>query len=47
MLAGTLISIHNIHTLLELMADVRRAIREQRFDTFADDFLRNYESSKD
>ncbi len=47
MLAGTLISIHNIHTLLDLMADTRRAIIEQRFDAFADDFLHNYESNKD
>ncbi len=39
MLAATLLSIHNLHTLLQLARDMRQAILEDRFDAFADDFL--------
>ena len=38
MLASTLLSIHNIHTLLQLMRDIRQAILESRFDKFVQDF---------
>ncbi len=34
MLAATLLSIHNIHTLLSLVREMRTAILEQRFDAF-------------
>lgn len=39
MLAATLLSIHNIHTLLQLSREMRAAILENRFDTFAGEFL--------
>jgi queuine tRNA-ribosyltransferase len=35
MLAATLLSIHNIHTLVQLARDMRQAIIEERFDVFA------------
>jgi queuine tRNA-ribosyltransferase len=43
MLAGTLISIHNIHTLLSLVRDMRQAIIEDEFDTFSKKYLTNFE----
>ncbi len=42
MLAATLLSIHNIHTLLQLARDIRQAILENRFDVFAAEFLTHY-----
>jgi queuine tRNA-ribosyltransferase len=39
MLASTLLSIHNIHTLLQLTTDMRQAIQQGNFDQFADEFL--------
>lgn len=42
MLAGTLLSIHNIHTLLALAQKIRQAILEGCFDKFADHYLSNY-----
>lgn len=39
MLSGTLISIHNLHTLLELMRDLRQAILERRVESFAAQFF--------
>jgi len=42
MLAATLISIHNITTLLRLVEHSRQAILEGRFNTFARSFLENY-----
>ncbi|MDZ4158504.1 MAG: tRNA guanosine(34) transglycosylase Tgt [Anaerolineaceae bacterium] len=41
-LAGTLISIHNLFTLLELMRKVRIAIMKGCFQEFADQYLREY-----
>jgi queuine tRNA-ribosyltransferase len=38
MLAATLLSIHNLHTLIALMADIRQAILEGRFEAFAIEF---------
>jgi queuine tRNA-ribosyltransferase len=35
MLAGTLISIHNLFTLIELVRDARTAIQAGTFDAFA------------
>lgn len=43
MLASTLISIHNIATLLNLVRDARTAIQAGKYDQFADDFLAHYE----
>ena len=42
MLAATLISIHNIHTLVSLVNDAREAIIAGQFDLFADSFLATY-----
>lgn len=42
MLAATLISIHNLFTLEELVRRARQAIIEQRYRSFAEDFLNNY-----
>jgi len=39
MLAATLLSIHNLHTLLQLSRDMRKAIQEGCFDEFARDFF--------
>jgi queuine tRNA-ribosyltransferase len=38
MLSATLLSIHNLHTLLELVRQIRQAIIEDRFDVFAQGF---------
>lgn len=46
MLAATLISIHNLFTLLELVRQSRTAVLNGSFDSFADQFLANYASSK-
>lgn len=43
MLAATLISIHNIQTLVALVTDARNAIITGQFDAFAKDFLENYQ----
>lgn len=43
MLAASLLSIHNISTLLELAQTMRTAIIEKNFDTFAQNFLSYYE----
>ncbi|MFN7035571.1 MAG: tRNA guanosine(34) transglycosylase Tgt [Bellilinea sp.] len=42
MLAATLLSIHNIATLVHLVQDARRAILEGTFEQFADEFLSQY-----
>lgn len=39
MLSATLLSIHNLHTLLQLVRDIRQAIRANRFDVFAQEYL--------
>jgi len=41
-LAHILLSTHNIHFLLTLMDDMRKAIRKGHLREFADDFLRHY-----
>ncbi len=41
-LAATLLSMHNIHTLEELVRQARKAIFEGRYSAFAEDFLANY-----
>jgi queuine tRNA-ribosyltransferase len=42
MLSGTLLSIHNIYTLVHLMQDIRQAITAGDFERFAADFLAAY-----
>jgi queuine tRNA-ribosyltransferase len=39
MLAGTLLSIHNLHTLLKLAGDMRQAIIQGNFESFSQDYL--------
>ncbi len=39
-LSATLLSIHNLHTLVQLTRDMRQAILEERFDKFAKDFFK-------
>jgi queuine tRNA-ribosyltransferase len=46
LLAGTLVSIHNIYMLLQLMRDARQAIMDGTYQDFAADFLDNYALSK-
>ena len=41
MLSATLLSIHNLHTLIQLAGDIRQAILEARFDDFAAQFFEN------
>lgn len=41
-LSGTLLSIHNIHTLITIVRDARKAILAGTYDQFADAFLANY-----
>lgn len=43
MLSATLISIHNLYMLLQLVRDARQAILAGEFDTFAASFLQNYQ----
>jgi queuine tRNA-ribosyltransferase len=44
MLSGTLLSIHNIHTLLALARNLRQAIFDGRFKEFAHDYLSKLEA---
>lgn len=41
MLSATLISIHNINTLLGTVREIRQAIIESRFDRFANEYLKD------
>jgi queuine tRNA-ribosyltransferase len=45
MLSATLLSMHNLHTLLELAREMRRAIVEGRFDAFTDQFFDEIENN--
>ncbi|OGN92025.1 MAG: tRNA guanosine(34) transglycosylase Tgt [Chloroflexi bacterium RBG_13_48_10] len=42
-LGATLLTIHNLNTLLSLMSDIRQAIMQGRFGQFAADFLEHWE----
>jgi queuine tRNA-ribosyltransferase len=44
MLASTLLSIHNIHTLLNLVQKMRLAIQDSQFDEFAYNYLANFDN---
>ncbi len=46
MLGGRLLSIHNIRFLIHLTEEIRKAIEEDRFASFKEQFLREYQSSK-
>jgi tRNA-guanine family transglycosylase len=37
-LSATLLSIHNVHTLVQLAGEIRQAILESRFEKFAREF---------
>lgn len=41
MLAATLLSIHNVHTLIQLVREMRQAIREGRFEAWARQVLQS------
>lgn len=41
MLAATLLSIHNLHTLIQLVKDIRKSILDSSFDDFAAEFFEN------
>ena len=43
MLAATLASVHNIYFINKLVADMRKAILEDRFFEFKEEFLNKYE----
>ena len=45
MLAATLLTIHNLHTLLELMRDLRQSVLEGRVEAFATQFFANRQVS--
>ena len=48
MLAATLLSIHNIHTLVQLAHEMRQAILEQRFSAFiAENFEKNKQANRE
>ncbi len=43
--AATLLSIHNIHFLLNLVKNIRKSIIENTFDEYTDELLKNFNSS--
>ena len=45
MLAATLLSIHNLHTIIHLMWQIRAAILELRLDVFAEEFFKKRKQS--
>lgn len=45
-LGATLLTIHNLNTLLVLMKDIRQAILDGRFDRFATNFFEQWECSE-
>ncbi len=46
MLAGTLSTIHNLHFIVTLVSDMRKAILEERFFEFKSEFLARYNTVK-
>jgi len=46
MLSATLISIHNLHTLIQLVRDLRAAIQDNRLEAFSRDFLSSYQKHR-
>jgi queuine tRNA-ribosyltransferase len=47
MLSATLLSIHNLHTLIQLAREMRQAILEGRFDAFTKDYQANNDMVED
>jgi queuine tRNA-ribosyltransferase len=45
MLASTLLSIHNLHTLIHLTKEIRKSIMEQKFDQFSREYLKTTTNS--
>lgn len=45
-LGGKLLSIHNLNFLLQLMADTRQAILENRFKEFKEEFIKRYQKGR-
>jgi queuine tRNA-ribosyltransferase len=45
-LGATLLTIHNLNTLVSLMRDIRVAITQKRYGQFADEFLNHWENAK-
>jgi queuine tRNA-ribosyltransferase len=41
-LGGTLLSIHNIRFLIKLTEDIRNSIKENKFNKFKNEFIKNY-----
>jgi queuine tRNA-ribosyltransferase len=46
MLSATLLSIHNIHTLITITREIRQAILERQFQAYASEFLKKLEREK-
>jgi len=46
MLASTLISIHNITFLINLMKNIRQAVMAGNFEQFASSFLQSYKTNR-
>ena len=46
MLGMRLLSLHNVHFLVSLMRDARRAVLDGSFDAWSDAWLRRYHSSR-
>ncbi len=46
MLAATLLTIHNLYTLISLTADLRQAVIDGRLDRFCDQFLTDYQKHR-
>jgi tRNA-guanine family transglycosylase len=46
MLSSTLLSIHNLHTLIHLATDLRQAIFDNNLQSFANDFRANYQKHR-
>jgi queuine tRNA-ribosyltransferase len=42
MLGATLLSIHNVHASIQFMGEIRRAIEEDRFQSFKNEFFAKY-----
>ena len=42
-LGGRLLSIHNIRFLIKETEDIRKAIKEDKFKEFKEEFIKNYE----
>ena len=45
-LGGKLLSIHNLHFLIHLVEDIKKAIWEDRFGDFYNDFVSKYDWSR-